>query len=149
MMFTVSVAMLASMCRPPGIVVSDVFSRAVGSGFKSRGRHGCLKMYSAFTAEGYCKQPLSRNSSLERENNLEEGQRPPTSLPLPSTSREDLRLEGSLEHLHAAKALYFYKHACHLRDTNRGSTAQQSASLITIPDGQLRSSCELKKPKIK
>ncbi|GFS55643.1 hypothetical protein TNCV_131591 [Trichonephila clavipes] len=35
----------------------------------------------------------------------------------------------------ATKALYIYKHPCLLRDSNPGPTAQQSASLTTIPDG--------------
>ncbi|GFW33291.1 hypothetical protein TNCV_2859681 [Trichonephila clavipes] len=48
-------------------------------------------------------------------------QEPPTSLPLPPTSREDLRLDGYLEHSHAVKALY--KHQCLLRDSNPGPTA--------------------------
>ncbi|GFV46669.1 hypothetical protein TNCV_3544851 [Trichonephila clavipes] len=38
------------------------------------------------------------------------GQGPPSSLPLPSTSREDLRVDGYLEYPHAAKALYICKH---------------------------------------
>ncbi|GFW46263.1 uncharacterized protein TNCV_2813581 [Trichonephila clavipes] len=61
----------------------------------------------------------------------------PTSLPLSSTSREDLRFDGYLEYPHAAKALYIYKHPCLLRDSNPGPTAQQSVSLTTIPDGWL------------
>ncbi|GFV41791.1 hypothetical protein TNCV_3629421 [Trichonephila clavipes] len=40
---------------------------------------------------------------------------------------------------HAAKALYLNKHPCLLWNSNPGPTAQQSASLTTIPDGQLLS----------
>ncbi|GFV67586.1 hypothetical protein TNCV_4622661 [Trichonephila clavipes] len=65
------------------------------------------------------------------------GQRPLTSLPLPSTSQEDLRLEGYLDYLYAAKALYIYKHASLLRDSIPGSTAQQSTSCSTIWDRPL------------
>ncbi|GFY27280.1 hypothetical protein TNCV_2069001 [Trichonephila clavipes] len=43
--------------------------------------------------------------NLERENPGGD-QGPPTSLPLPPTSREDLRFDGYLEYPHAAKALY-------------------------------------------
>ncbi|GFX79210.1 uncharacterized protein TNCV_4747941 [Trichonephila clavipes] len=64
------------------------------------------------------------------------GQGPPTCLPFPPTSREDLRLDGYLENPQAVKALYIYKHLCLLRDLNRGSKAQQSVSLTTIPDGR-------------
>ncbi|PRD23065.1 UNVERIFIED_CONTAM: hypothetical protein NCL1_47415 [Trichonephila clavipes] len=63
------------------------------------------------------------------------GQRPPTSPPLPLRSREDLRLDGYLEYPYATKALYIYKHSCLLWDSNPVPTAQQSASLTTIPDG--------------
>ncbi|GFX81491.1 uncharacterized protein TNCV_4508981 [Trichonephila clavipes] len=52
------------------------------------------------------------------------GQRSPTSLPLPPTSRADLRLDGYLEYPHAAKALYIYKHPCLLRDSNPDPTTQ-------------------------
>ncbi|GFV04218.1 uncharacterized protein TNCV_918391 [Trichonephila clavipes] len=65
------------------------------------------------------------------------GQSPPTSLPLPPTSREDLGLDGYLKYPHAAKALYVYKHLCLLRDSNLGLTEHQSASLTTIPYGRL------------
>ncbi|GFY30728.1 hypothetical protein TNCV_3118881 [Trichonephila clavipes] len=61
-------------------------------------------------------------------------QRPPTSLPLPPTSLEELRLDGYLEYPHAARTLRIYTHPCLLRDSNPSSTAQQSASLTTIPD---------------
>ncbi|GFV90415.1 hypothetical protein TNCV_49901 [Trichonephila clavipes] len=46
------------------------------------------------------------------------GQRPPTSLPLPPTTREDLQLDGYLEYPHAVKALYIYKQPYLLRDSN-------------------------------
>ncbi|GFW69435.1 uncharacterized protein TNCV_487841 [Trichonephila clavipes] len=58
-------------------------------------------------------------------NSSRGGQRPPTSLPLPPTSREDLRLDGHLEYPHATQALYIYKHPCLLRDSNPVPTAQQ------------------------
>ncbi|GFV48687.1 uncharacterized protein TNCV_293001 [Trichonephila clavipes] len=64
------------------------------------------------------------------------GQRPPTSLPFPPTSREDLGLDGYLEYLHIAKALYIYKHPCLHRDSNPVPTAQQSASLTNLTDVQ-------------
>ncbi|GFU92689.1 uncharacterized protein TNCV_4635201 [Trichonephila clavipes] len=59
---------------------------------------------------------------------------PPTSLPPPPTPREDLRVDGYLKYPHAAMALYIYKHPCLLRYSNPVPTAQQSASLTTIPD---------------
>ncbi|GFT93380.1 uncharacterized protein TNCV_337451 [Trichonephila clavipes] len=62
-------------------------------------------------------------------------------LPLSSPSREELRLDSYLKYPHAAKALYIYKHRSLLRDSNPVPTAQQSASLTTIPDGRL-SHCE-------
>ncbi|GFY16593.1 uncharacterized protein TNCV_2787201 [Trichonephila clavipes] len=65
------------------------------------------------------------------------GQGPPISLPLPKTSREDLRLDGYLKYPYAVKTLYIYKHPCLLRDSNPTPTAQQSASLTTILDGRL------------
>ncbi|GFW60796.1 hypothetical protein TNCV_2672171 [Trichonephila clavipes] len=55
------------------------------------------------------------------------GQGPPTSLPLPPTTREDLQLDGYLEYPHTAKALYIYKHPCLLRDSNPVPTASQSS----------------------
>ncbi|GFV98620.1 uncharacterized protein TNCV_1453061 [Trichonephila clavipes] len=60
---------------------------------------------------------------------------PPTSLPLPPTTREDMRLDGYLEYPHAVKVRYIYKHPCLLRDSNLVPTARQSASLTTIPVG--------------
>ncbi|GFW64064.1 hypothetical protein TNCV_707691 [Trichonephila clavipes] len=36
------------------------------------------------------------------------------------------------------EALYIYKHPCLIWDSNPGPTAQQSASLTTIPDGRLK-----------
>ncbi|GFV73410.1 uncharacterized protein TNCV_3389261 [Trichonephila clavipes] len=65
------------------------------------------------------------------------GQGPPTSLPFPPSSGEDLRLDGYLEYPHTAQALCIYKHACLLWDSNPVPTAPQSASLTTIPVGQL------------
>ncbi|GFU68151.1 hypothetical protein TNCV_248151 [Trichonephila clavipes] len=50
-------------------------------------------------------------------------QKPPTSLPLPQTTREDLRFDGYLEYPHAAETLYIYKHPC-LRDLNPVPTAR-------------------------
>ncbi|GFT37165.1 hypothetical protein TNCV_1126341 [Trichonephila clavipes] len=38
---------------PSCIVVGDADCCALGPGFESRKRHGCLKMYSAFAAWGY------------------------------------------------------------------------------------------------
>ncbi|GFT40003.1 uncharacterized protein TNCV_12431 [Trichonephila clavipes] len=73
--------------------------------------------------------------NLVREHPDGWGQGPPTSS-LPLTSREDLRLDGYLEYPHDAKALYFCKHPCFLRDSNPGPTAQQSKLLSTIPDGR-------------
>ncbi|GFW89316.1 uncharacterized protein TNCV_3966061 [Trichonephila clavipes] len=64
------------------------------------------------------------------------GQGPPTSLPLPPTTREDLWLDCYLEYPHAAKALHIYKHPCLPRDSNLVPTAPQSASLTTIPVGR-------------
>ncbi|GFU94132.1 transposable element Tcb2 transposase [Trichonephila clavipes] len=45
------------------------------------------------------------------------GQGPPTSVPDPLTSREDLRPDACLEYSHAEKALYICKHPCLLRDS--------------------------------
>ncbi|GFT03035.1 putative mariner transposase [Trichonephila clavipes] len=42
---------------------------------------------------------------------------------LPPAPREDLRLDGYFEYLHALKALYIYKHPCLLRDSNPAPTA--------------------------
>ncbi|GFX90023.1 uncharacterized protein TNCV_887211 [Trichonephila clavipes] len=70
------------------------------------------------------------------------GQEPPTSLPLPSTTCEDLSLNGYLEYPDAAKALFIYKHPYLLWDSNPDPTVQQSASLTTIPDGFPCSICE-------
>ncbi|GFX36654.1 uncharacterized protein TNCV_580331 [Trichonephila clavipes] len=64
------------------------------------------------------------------------GQGNPTYLPLPPTSREDLRLDGYLKYPHAAKALYIYTHPCLLWDSNPVPMAPQSASLTTIPVGR-------------
>ncbi|GFW80198.1 uncharacterized protein TNCV_461061 [Trichonephila clavipes] len=56
---------------------------------------------------------------------LRGGQRPPTSFPRPPTSRDDMRLGGYLEYLHAAKEITIYTHPCLLRDSNPGPTAQR------------------------
>ncbi|GFS58943.1 uncharacterized protein TNCV_68701 [Trichonephila clavipes] len=64
------------------------------------------------------------------------GQRPPTSLPLPPTSREDLQLDGYSEYPNAAKALYMYKHPGFLQDLNPSLRTQQSALLTTMPNGR-------------
>ncbi|GFW26231.1 uncharacterized protein TNCV_4422781 [Trichonephila clavipes] len=63
------------------------------------------------------------------------GQRYLTSLSYPPTLREDLWLDSYLAYPHATQALYIYKHPCLLRGLNPVPTAQQSASLTTIPDG--------------
>ncbi|GFT63198.1 hypothetical protein TNCV_4746951 [Trichonephila clavipes] len=68
---------------------------------------------------------------------------PPTYLPLPPTSRDDLQLNEHLKLLHAAQAPYIYKHPCFLQDSNPEPTAQQSASLTTIPDGLKFQKCHL------
>ncbi|GFU95338.1 hypothetical protein TNCV_4309371 [Trichonephila clavipes] len=58
---------------------------------------------------GYCANDPNIHSlyhpNLEGEN-PGGGQGPPISLPLPPTTREDLRLDGYLEHPYAAKAIY-------------------------------------------
>ncbi|GFW60297.1 hypothetical protein TNCV_1843771 [Trichonephila clavipes] len=51
--------------RPSGTVISDTDCCAVGPGFESRRRHGCLSMYSAFAAWGYSKWPASSKASHE------------------------------------------------------------------------------------
>ncbi|GFV16108.1 hypothetical protein TNCV_3378721 [Trichonephila clavipes] len=65
-----------------------------------------------------------------------DSQRPPRSLPVPPTSREDLRLDGCSEYFHAAKALYIYQHLCLLRGSIPWPTAPLSVSLNTTPDQQ-------------
>ncbi|GFT09839.1 hypothetical protein TNCV_416231 [Trichonephila clavipes] len=55
----------------------------------------------------------------------------PLTSPQP-TSLEELRLDGYLEYIYVAKALYIYKHPRFLRDSYPGPTTQQSASLITL-----------------
>ncbi|GFS90745.1 hypothetical protein TNCV_3771601 [Trichonephila clavipes] len=62
---------------------------------------------------------------------------PPTSLPHPPPSREDLLLDGYKEYANAVEALhiYIYEHPCFLRDSNPGQTLQQLALLTTIPYG--------------
>ncbi|GFX21238.1 hypothetical protein TNCV_2251861 [Trichonephila clavipes] len=49
---------------------------------------------------------------------MEGSQRPPTSLPLPPTTREDLQLDDSLEFTLAAKALHMCKQLRLLSDSN-------------------------------
>ncbi|GFU67594.1 uncharacterized protein TNCV_1643431 [Trichonephila clavipes] len=51
-----------------------------------------------------------------------------TSLPFPQTSREDMRLDGYLDHPHAVKTLYIYKQSCLLRDLNPG----QNGATISV-----------------
>ncbi|GFX22733.1 uncharacterized protein TNCV_4838701 [Trichonephila clavipes] len=75
------------------------------------------------------------STPIMREN-TRGGQGSPTSLPLPPTSREGLRLDGYLEYPHAAKALYIYKHLCLLRDSSPVPTVQHSARLTTVPVGR-------------
>ncbi|GFU01733.1 uncharacterized protein TNCV_1522531 [Trichonephila clavipes] len=70
------------------------------------------------------------------ENALGGNQGLPTSLLLPPTSQEDLRLDGYLKYSYAVKALFIYKHPCLLRDLNPVPTVAQSASLTTILDGR-------------
>ncbi|GFX56751.1 hypothetical protein TNCV_494991 [Trichonephila clavipes] len=67
---------------------------------------------------------FSSTSILEGEH-LEGGQGPPTSFPLPPTSRQDLRLNEYLEYPHATKAVYIYKHPCLLPDLNPCPTTPQ------------------------
>ncbi|GFV61307.1 hypothetical protein TNCV_4103651 [Trichonephila clavipes] len=72
-----------------------------------------------------CTLNLSRAETFSRWD----GQGPPTSLPLPATSRENLRLDGYLKKPHSVKAPYIYKHPCLLRGSNPVPTPSQS----TIP----------------
>ncbi|GFU06585.1 uncharacterized protein TNCV_1002251 [Trichonephila clavipes] len=81
--------------------------------------------------------PVAFSSNFEGEH-PGGGQGALTSLPFPPTSREDLQLDGYLEYPYAAQELYIYKHPCLLRDSNPVPTAQQSYSLTTIPDEQLK-----------
>ncbi|GFY30242.1 uncharacterized protein TNCV_3091491 [Trichonephila clavipes] len=55
-------------------------------------------------------------------NTLEGSQGSPTSIPLPPSSQEDLRLDGYLKYPHDAKAVYIYKQSCLLRESNPGPT---------------------------
>ncbi|GFV47282.1 uncharacterized protein TNCV_4829381 [Trichonephila clavipes] len=88
------------------------------------------------------------STPIKRENTLGGDQMPPTSLPLPPTSREDMWLDGYLDNPHATQALYIYKHPCLLRDSNPVPTTQQSASLTTMPDGQQNISKNLEQGKL-
>ncbi|GFT03973.1 uncharacterized protein TNCV_1731191 [Trichonephila clavipes] len=54
--------------------------------------------------------------------------------PLPPTSREDLCLDGYCVSMGSCP-IYVYKHPCLLPNLNTDPMTQQSASLITIPDG--------------
>ncbi|GFU68294.1 uncharacterized protein TNCV_834211 [Trichonephila clavipes] len=86
-------------------------------------------------SKGYVASVVSRNfdrwqndlaqfqPNLEGEHSRG-GQRPPDSFPFPPTLGEDFRLDGYLEYLNAAPALYIYKHPCLLRDSNPVPTAQ-------------------------
>ncbi|GFX73925.1 uncharacterized protein TNCV_397361 [Trichonephila clavipes] len=108
----------------------------------------CLRKNSAangMTAAAKLLQSRSSSRRVAEEENPGGGQGPPTSVPLPPTTREDLRLDGYLEYPHAAKALCIYKHPCLLRDSIPVPTAPQSASLTTLPDG--RRSCKKSKSK--
>ncbi|GFT58296.1 hypothetical protein TNCV_2118111 [Trichonephila clavipes] len=60
----------------------------------------------------------------------------PISLPLPPTSREDLGIYAYLECSHVTEVQLIYN-PCLLWDLNPGTTAQQSVSPTTIPDGRL------------
>ncbi|GFW73609.1 uncharacterized protein TNCV_1540641 [Trichonephila clavipes] len=71
------------------------------------------------------------STPILRKNTLGGSQEPPTSLPLPPATREDLWLDGYLEYPHAMKALYIYKHPCLPQDSNPGPTAWQSANHYT------------------
>ncbi|GFX19519.1 uncharacterized protein TNCV_2074281 [Trichonephila clavipes] len=71
------------------------------------------------------------------------GEGPTTFLPVPPTSREDLRLDGYLEYPHAAKALYIYKHSCLLRYSKPGPTAPHK--LLQTEDNDLPSAMEFLK----
>ncbi|GFS90057.1 hypothetical protein TNCV_507571 [Trichonephila clavipes] len=55
---------------------------------------------------------------------------PLTSLPLPPTSREDLRFGGYLEYPHAMKDIYVYKHPCLLQDSNPSPTPPPLATIL-------------------
>ncbi|GFX51803.1 hypothetical protein TNCV_5015051 [Trichonephila clavipes] len=56
------------------------------------------------------------------------GLRPPTSLSLLPTPREDLQLDGYLEYSHAARPLYIYKHPCLLLNLKPGCNTQVSVA---------------------
>ncbi|GFY35233.1 uncharacterized protein TNCV_5046071 [Trichonephila clavipes] len=55
-----------------------------------------------------------------------------------SFSQPHERTYGYLEYPLAVKILYIYKRPCLLRESNPGPAVQQSASLIAIPYGRLR-----------
>ncbi|GFX85043.1 attractin-like protein 1 [Trichonephila clavipes] len=84
-------------------------------------------------------EPLTRYShsvvAYER-GNTGGGQRPPTSLPLPLTSEEDLLLNGFYCDTPCCEGnMHIYKHPFLLQDSNPGPTAPQSALLTTILHG--------------
>ncbi|GFU81505.1 hypothetical protein TNCV_4926361 [Trichonephila clavipes] len=63
------------------------------------------------------------------------GQSPPTSLPRPLSSRENLRLNAYLVYHHASQTLHIYKHPCLFQDSKPCPMPQQSNSVTGIPDG--------------
>ncbi|GFS47992.1 uncharacterized protein TNCV_3599421 [Trichonephila clavipes] len=79
---------------------------------------------------------LSKSSYNRRVEYPRGGQGLRITLPLSPALREDLRLDDYLEYPPAAKALYILKPPCLLWDSNPSPTAQQSASLASIPDGR-------------
>ncbi|GFV72747.1 hypothetical protein TNCV_1269421 [Trichonephila clavipes] len=62
-------------------------------------------------------------------------QRPPSSLLLPSTSREDLQLNGYLVY-HATWTLYIYKYPCLLQDLNLEHYNTSLNVANSLSDGQ-------------
>ncbi|GFY00759.1 hypothetical protein TNCV_2141511 [Trichonephila clavipes] len=73
--------------------------------------HMCLNSINGFQGEGIVWKVMNVLGALGRKPlGGRESQRPPTSFPLPPTSRKDLRLDGYLEYHHTAKVLYIYKH---------------------------------------
>ncbi|GFU91567.1 transposable element Tc3 transposase [Trichonephila clavipes] len=83
------------------------------------------------------------------------GQRPPTSLPLPPTSREDLRLDGYLEYPYATQALHlqtsmsspgfslaFPTGLAPPHSLHRSPQGSQLESMFTIPSIQSESSLQ-------
>ncbi|GFX06367.1 DUF1758 domain-containing protein [Trichonephila clavipes] len=100
----------------------------------------CIRLPVALSTLQVTERSSSVSSNFEGE--LPRGNRGlPTSLLLPPTSREDLRIDGYLKYTYAAKALHIYKHPCLLRDSNSVPTALQSDSITTIPVGRLDNIC--------